>query len=174
MWVTASLSGIAAGVTTTLLAITLASFVASAMFLAVSFNKEERAQNAAAVFDRLREKYNKHLDVIRGLLIWSCGPVILVYFGFSRLNQFIRTTEIFPCSQPIRRVEGRIDVYTSRTRTQINAIKNWDKARVYTYAVYWGIAFMTLEVIIARLTVVFLSWYAMKYYVFFQDRSLNY
>ena len=133
MWVTASLSGIAAGVTTALLAITLASFVASAMFLTVSFNKEERTQNAAAVFDRLREKYSKHLDVIRGLFIWSCGPIIMIYCALSRLNQMIRKTEIFPCSQPIRREEGRVDVYTSRTRTQINVIKTWDRARVYTY-----------------------------------------
>jgi hypothetical protein len=158
MWVTASLSGTAAGVTTALVALTLASFVASAVFLTVSFSKEERAQNAAAVFDRLREKYDKHLDIIRGLFIWRCAPIILVYSGFSLLNQFIRRTEIFPCSQSARREDGQIDMYTFRTRAQINVIKSWDRAKVYTFAIYWGVAYMVLEVIIAKLTVVFLSW----------------
>ena len=118
---------------TALVSITLASFVASAVFLTVSFNKEERVQTAAAVFDRLREKYNKQLDVIRGLFVWSCGPIIIIYCGLSRMNQMIRRTEIFPCSKPIRVEEGRVDVYTSRTRTQINAVTTWDRARVYTY-----------------------------------------
>ena len=158
MWVTASLSGTAAGVTTALVALTLASFVASAVFLTVSFSKEERTQNAAAVLDRLREKYDKHLDAIRGLFIWIMAPVLLIYGGFSRLNQIVRMTEIFPCSQPARGEDGRIDVYTFRTRMQINVIKSWDRAKVYTYAIYWGLAFMTLEVILAKLTVVFLSW----------------
>lgn len=89
MWVTASLSGTAAGVTSALAALTLASFVASAVFLSVSFSKEERAQNAAAVYDRLLEKYGKHLDVIWGLFIVTCAPFILLYFGFSAVNQFI-------------------------------------------------------------------------------------
>lgn len=158
MWVTASLSGTAAGVTTALVALTLASFVASAVFLTVSFSKEEREQNAAAVMERLCEKYNKHLDVIRGLFIWRCAPIILVYSGFSMMNQFVRRSEIFPCSQPARGEDGHIDTYTFRTRAHINVLKTWDRAKVYTYAVYWGIAYMVLEVIIAKLTVVFLSW----------------
>eukprot|EP00804_Cyclotella_cryptica_P010313 CCRYP_012242-RA/>CCRYP_012242-RA protein AED:0.10 eAED:0.10 QI:0/0.84/0.75/1/0.73/0.55/20/4684/1413 len=162
MWVTASLSGTAAGVTSALAALTLASFVASAVFLTVSFSKEERAQNAAAVYERLREKYGKHLDVIRGLFIVTCAPFILIYFGFSIVNQFIRRTAIFPCSQPARGEDGQVDRYTARTRVQINMVKSWDRAKVYTYAVYWGIAFMVLEVIIAKLTVVFLSWLIME------------
>jgi hypothetical protein len=159
MWVTASLSGTAAGVTNALVALTLASFVASAVFLMVSFSKEERAQNTAAIFDRLREKYDKHLDIIRGLFIWLCAPIIAVYLVFSLLNQFIRRAEIFPCSQPARGEDGQIDIYTFRTRAQINIIKSWNRAKVYTYAIYWGIAYMALEVVIAKLTVVFLSWY---------------
>ena len=37
-------------------------------------------------------------------------------------------------------------------------MKRWDLARVYTFAVYWGIFFMILQVLVAKLTVVFLSW----------------
>jgi len=37
-------------------------------------------------------------------------------------------------------------------------MKSWDRAKVFTCAVYWGIAFMILQVLVANLTVVFLSW----------------
>ena len=37
-------------------------------------------------------------------------------------------------------------------------MKSWDLAKVFTYAIYWGIAFMILQVLVANLTVVFLSW----------------
>jgi len=155
MWVTTSLAGTAAGVTAALAALTLASFVASAMFVAVSFSKAERNQNAAAVFERLRQKYGKHLDVVRALFVVTCAPFVLLYFGFSMMNQFIRRIGIFPCSQPSGE-EG--DLFTARTRTQVNVMKSWDRAKVYTFAVYWGIAFMIMQVIVANLTVVFLSW----------------
>jgi hypothetical protein len=158
MWVTASLSGTAAGVTSALAALTLASFVASAVFLSVSFSKEERTQNAAAVYDRLTTRYGKRLDVIRGLFVVTCAPFILIYFGFSAINQLIRKAEIFPCSQPASGEDGQVHKYTTRTRKQINVVKSWDRTKVYVYAIYWGIAFMVLEVIIAKLTVVFLSW----------------
>ncbi|KAL7531828.1 hypothetical protein ACHAXR_005796 [Thalassiosira sp. AJA248-18] len=155
MWVSTSLAGTAAGVTSALAALTLASFVASAMFVAVSFSKEERSRNSVLVLERVREKYGKHLDVARGLFVVTCAPIVLVYFGLSMTNQFIRRVGIFPCSQSSGE-EG--DVFTSRTRKQVNIMKSWDRAKVYTYAVYWGIAFMILQVIVANLTVVFLSW----------------
>jgi len=155
MWVTTSLAGTAAGVTAALAALTLASFVASAMFVAVSFSKEERSQNAAAVFERVREKYGKHLDVARGLFVVTCAPVVLLYLGFSMTNQFVRRIGIFPCSQPPGE-EG--DIFTTRTRQQVNVMKSWDRAKVYTFAIYWGIGFMIFNVLVSKLTVVFLSW----------------
>lgn len=83
IWVTSSLAGTAAGVTASLAALTLASFVASAVFLTVSFNSEERYQNAAAVFERIRSKYGKHLDIARGLFVVTCAPIVLIYFALS-------------------------------------------------------------------------------------------
>lgn len=161
MWVTASMAGSAAGLTAALAALTLASFVASAVFISVSFSKEERDQNAAALVERIRSKYGKNLDVVRGLFVVTCAPIILVYFGLSIMNQFVRATAIIQCSQPAREDydsrEGR-DIFTIRTRKQINVFRTWNRAKVYTIAIYWGIAFMVLQVIVAKLTVVFLSW----------------
>jgi len=37
-------------------------------------------------------------------------------------------------------------------------MKSWDRAKVYTFAIYWGIGFMIFNVLVSKLTVVFLSW----------------
>lgn len=155
IWVTTSLSGIASGVTSALAALTLASFVASAVFIAVSFDRDERRENTAAVFKRLRDKYGENLDIARGMFVVTCAPIILIYCCFSITNQLIRKTRIFPCSHPVR---DSNDMFTARTRRQIDQMKTWDRARVYTFAVYWGIFFMVMQVLVAKLTVVFLSW----------------
>ena len=155
IWVTTSLSGTSAGVTSALAALTLASFVASAVFIAFSFGHEERVDNAAVVFKRLRDKYGENLDFAKGLFVATCAPVILVYLCFSVTNQLIRKTKIFPCSEPVG--DSR-DIFTTRTRMQIDQMKSWNRTRVYTIAVCWGLFFMVMQVLVAKLTVVFLSW----------------
>ena len=155
IWVTTSLAGTAAGVTASLAALTLASFVASAIFLAASFSREERARNYAAALDRLRDKYGARLDYARSLFVATCAPIVLVYLGVSLLNQSVRRSGAFPCSQPAGEGGG---AFTKRARKQVNVMKSWHLARVLTYAVYWGVAFMILQVLVANLTVVFLSW----------------
>lgn len=77
------------------------------------------------------------------------------------MNQCVRCTGIFPCSKSPSDEETEPfarDIFTAKTRQQINVMKTWDRAKVYTYAIYWGIAFMVLQVIVAKITVVFLSW----------------
>eukprot|EP00574_Skeletonema_japonicum_P004095 CAMPEP_0201726112 /NCGR_PEP_ID=MMETSP0593-20130828/9275_1 /ASSEMBLY_ACC=CAM_ASM_000672 /TAXON_ID=267983 /ORGANISM="Skeletonema japonicum, Strain CCMP2506" /LENGTH=1129 /DNA_ID=CAMNT_0048217581 /DNA_START=41 /DNA_END=3430 /DNA_ORIENTATION=+ len=155
IWVTCSLSGLASGVTSALAALTLASFVASAVFIVVSFDRDARKDNTAAVFKRLQDKYGENLDFARGLFVATCAPIILIYFCFSITNQLIRKTRIFPCSHP---VGDSNDMFTTRTRRQIDQMKTWDRVRVYTIAVYWGIFFIVMQVLVAKLTVVFLSW----------------
>mmetsp|Transcript_26650 Transcript_26650/g.38076 ORF Transcript_26650/g.38076 Transcript_26650/m.38076 type:complete len:1055 (-) Transcript_26650:72-3236(-) len=155
IWVTTSLSGMASGVTSALAALTLASFVASAVFIVVSFDRDARKDNTAAVFKRLQDKYGENLDFARGLFVATCAPIVLIYFCFSITNQLIRKTRIFPCSHP---VGDSNDIFTTRTRRQIDQMKTWDRVRVYTIAVYWGIFFMVMQVLVAKLTVVFLSW----------------
>lgn len=50
------------------------------------------------------------------------------------------------------------DWVTVKTRRQIENFKTWDRSKVFTYAVYWGIGFMTLQVVVAQFTLLFLSW----------------
>ena len=161
MWASASLSGTAAGVASSLVTLTLASLVASAIFLSASFSKDERKYNSEAVISRIREKYKDHLDVIRGFFIVTCLPILVAYFSLSMVNQLVRRIGINPCSQPANIVGDsakNADVFTVRARKQLTRMKSWNRAKVLTIAIYWGLAFMTMQVIVAKLTVVFLSW----------------
>ena len=37
-------------------------------------------------------------------------------------------------------------------------MRSWDRTRVFTYAVYWGVAYIIFQVLVSKITVVFLSW----------------
>ena len=159
LWASASLAGTAAGVTTSLATLTLASLVGSAIFMAASFSKEYRQNSAEAVVDRLREKYSKSLDYLRGAFIVTCLPFIAVYFFLSMVNQFFRKSGWNPIAQPSKEEESEhVSFLTIKGKQQMNRIKSWDSVRVITIAIYWGILYMGMQVVVAKLTVVFLSW----------------
>jgi len=162
MWASASLSGTAAGVTSSLLTLTMANLVGSAIFLSAIFSKEERSQSHEAVLARIREKYgDNNLDVARGLLVVTCSPILVAYFCLSSINQLVRRIGINPCSRPTYEMsdpDKNAGVVTVRAKKQLTKMRSWDRAKVLTYAIYWGIAFMIFNVLVATLTVVFLSW----------------
>mmetsp|Transcript_13145 Transcript_13145/g.19666 ORF Transcript_13145/g.19666 Transcript_13145/m.19666 type:complete len:912 (+) Transcript_13145:99-2834(+) len=159
LWASASLAGTAAGVTTSLATLTLASLVGSAVFMTASFSKEHQENSTKAVIDRLREKYSNSLDYLRGAFIVTCLPFIAVYFLLSMINQFFRKTGFNPIAQPSKEDDSdRASLLTVKGKKQMNRMKSWDSVRVITIAIYWGIFYMGMQVVVAQLTVVFLSW----------------
>ena len=137
MWVTTSLAGAAAGVILALASLTLASFVASAVFAVVSTSSEERSKNAAAVWERVRKKYGDHLDVARGLFVVTCLAILAAYLVLSAANQLVRRSGLFPCSASPGDGEGAKGVFTVRTKKQVDVMRAWNRSRVFTYAVLW-------------------------------------
>jgi len=159
LWASASLAGTAAGVTTSLATLTLASLVGSAVFMTASFSKEHQENSTKAVIDRLREKYSNSLDYLRGAFIVTCLPFIAVYFLLSMVNQFFRKTGFNPIAQPSKEDDSdHASLLTVKGKKQMNRMKSWDSVRVITIAIYWGIFYMGMQVVVAQLTVVFLSW----------------
>lgn len=157
VWLTAALAGIAAGVSTALLAITLASFVGSAIFMASSISSSERKTQTKGFWERIKDKWGAHLDAVRGLVVVLTAPIAVIYLFMSVLNQLVRKIGL-PISKSLETDEERKDFVTSRARRQIETFRSWDRSKVYTYAVFWGFAFMVMQVIVARFTVLFLSW----------------
>jgi len=159
LWASASLAGTAAGVTTSLATLTLASLVGSAIFMSASFSKDHRKNSTKAVIDRLREKYSSSLDYLRGAFVVTCLPFIGAYFFLSMINQYFRKSGINPIAQPSKENAGdSTSLLTVKAEKQLNRMKSWDRVRVITIAIYWGLFYMGMQVVVAQLTVVFLSW----------------
>lgn len=158
IWASTCLSGTAAGVTSTLVTLNLASLLGSSIFLSASFSEEERKHNQKAMVARIHEKYGDNLDVVRGLFVVTCSPIVIAYFCLSALNQLVRRIGINPCSQPARNTDGDAGIVTVKAKKQLTRMRAWDRAKVFTYGIYWGVAYMIMQVLVANLTVVFLSW----------------
>ena len=163
MWISASLAGAGAGLSTTLAALTLSSFIASAIFLISSFNALEREKQFVDLWEKLLENYGTYLDVAKGLLVITCLPVAIVYLSCSFFVQAIRNMKL-PCARKHDNDVSDSDVIvgaslvTVEARHLIKSFRSWNLATVYTYAIYWGAGFITLSVIAAKFTTLFLSW----------------
>lgn len=160
-WVYASLAGAATGISTALASLTFAGFIASAVFLAVSYTKMERETQYQQTWNIIAAKFGTWLDVARGLLVVTCLPIFIIFLIISFLKQRIRlccniaNTPIE--SKSLKNVAGS-EVFTVEFRRLIRVVQSWNKSKVFTYAIYWGILFMTLIVIVAKFTLLFLSW----------------
>lgn len=89
---------------------------------------------------RLHEKYGDSLDVVRGLFVVTCSPIVAAYFILSALNQSVRKIGINPCAQPSCEMDDSdryAGVVTLRAKKQLIQMRSWDRAKVFTYAIYW-------------------------------------
>lgn len=163
MWISASLAGAGAGLSTTLAALTLSSFVASAVLLASSFNAAEREEQIMTLWQKLLDNYGTYLDVAKGLVVVTCLPVAVVYLSVSFLVQCIRRMKL-QCSRQTNDEDDDDDsiigasLLTIEAKSLVKEFKSWNLATVYTYAIYWGAVFITFTVLAAKFTVLFLSW----------------
>ena len=144
MWASASLAGAGAGVSSSLLMITIASLAGSFILLSASYSREELKHNRNAALATIHSKFGDNLDIARGLFIVTCSPIIVAYFILSSLNQIVRRVGINSCSKPSCETDSSdAKLLTLRATKQLNVMRSWNRAKV---------------VLVAKLTVVFLSW----------------
>jgi len=161
IWVSSSLAGAGAGVSATLAALTLAAFVASAIFLVAGYDTYEREEQLSLIWSSIIEKYGSLLDIARGLLIVTCTPIALCYILVSIIKQFFRSINVWsqkPADTDSLRGVAGAGLVTVEARRLVEIVGSWNRAKVFTFAIYWGIAFMIMSVIVAEFTIVFLSW----------------
>jgi hypothetical protein len=161
MWVSASLAGAGEGVSTTLAALTLSAFIASAVFLAFSYTEKEQEQRLGLLWAKFLGKYGDMLDIAKGLIVVTCAPVAVVYFISSFLNQVIRKYNPWSKAPSTSDSTQHIDTdgfVTVEARRLLRAISKWNAVPVCTYAVYWGIGFLSFAVLAPIFTTLFLSW----------------
>ena len=157
VWLTASLAGVGAGVSSALFALTLASFVGSTAFIVSSVSRATQKTTAETLIDNVSEKMGSNFDWVRGLMVVTCGPFAIIYFFLSFFNQLARKIGL-PCCKRVKTPEEKKDYITKMMRRQIDTFRSWNRSRVYFLAVLWGFAYMVLVVIVAKFTVLFLSW----------------
>ena len=162
LWVGSCLLGAGAGVSITLIVLTLSAFFASAIMMASGFSNIEREERVYELWMNLIDKYRQYLNVAKGLLVVTSSPLFLVYLALSFINQSIRNMNL-PCSrnlnsQSLVNVVRGDGIVTVEARRLIREIKSWDLVDVFTYAIYWGIGFMSFTVLGAKFTVLILSW----------------
>jgi hypothetical protein len=164
LWVAASLAGIAQGIVTTLAALTLASMAASMILLIHSTTRDEREARINELMTAANDKFSNYFDIGRGLLVIVAAPIIFLFLILSSFVQLIRVINPLTCfCKPTRREKNRHDedyhvrCITTQADRQIRAFMKWDRVRVFKWAIYWGIAFISLNVIISKFTVLFLA-----------------
>jgi len=161
MWCAASLAGAGEGLSKSFFSFALASFAAIGILtfpMTTAFHSDEEQARMKEVFLATHAPY---IDVFRSLLVITCAPAVCFYFLWSALNQFIRRKS-FPCSkrtttQNILKYDNWKNLITEEALNLIEEFESWDHSKIYRYSFYWGLIYMSLEVIVQKFTVSFLS-----------------
>ena len=155
IWVVASLLGAGAGIGSAMIAFAMSVFVGMGIILLTVFYKVYK-EGEASMKEWIR-KYDSYIDIAKGLFLVTSGPFLIAYLFLSAANQGTRKVLVRIGVKQNRSVleEGMI---TKRTSEQVEAFKTWNHTQVLTYAIYWGVAYITLDVVVTRCTYVFLSW----------------
>lgn len=163
MWVVASLSGAGAGATSTMSGLIAGLFIAAGIIVNIAFNSEEKKERMEKISEHIMEKYGGLMNVFRGLLIVTCTPIFVIYLFVTIIIQRIRSFASRCYSTPpsntesLRNISGA-GLLTIEGRRIIRMFQSWNTTKVFTIAIYWGMAFMILNVIVAQYTILFLSW----------------
>lgn len=153
-WVIVSLNGASNKITETLILLTLTAFVGSTLFFLANYTRDELKQEEKDLLHKFVEKYAKYMDIFKGFVLITTLPVIVLYSILSFINQTVRRFG-FPCSKELEPPHSGF--FTKKTTKQYHVMKTWDIVKVITYAIYWGIGYMTVQVIAAQFMVLILG-----------------
>ena len=163
-WVVASLAGAGAGIGSALIAFAMSMFIGMAIILmAIFWNKifipDDEEDESGIKIDEWMEQMKPYLDIAKGLMVLTSSPLIFVYLCFSIVNQFIRKLIGTGCNRMGNNFDRDHEgLFTKKVTSQIEDFKSWDHTKILIYAVYWAIAYISLDVLANRMTVLFLSW----------------
>jgi len=103
-------------------------------------------------------------EILKGLLVITCLVPMLLYLAISILNQFIRryiSAGCFDCGllkDEVKEEVGDHPILTKQAAERVRTIQKWHFVNVMTWAVYWGLFFVVLNVGVGLVTTIFMSW----------------
>jgi hypothetical protein len=165
MWIATSLAGVSEGTAGAIFMFAVSAFIASVMLVVSTFGTENMQAEASHWADEFLRNNKGICDWLKGMFVVTSTPFFMFYTGLSFVNQRVRiyscctTLTIPPEHNAIEtKAQSKRHSFTKRTQKQIQAIKRWDRTNVLLCAIILGIAFMCLNVLMAKFTVLFLAW----------------
>lgn len=160
LWCTASLSGAGTGITASFTFFLFGAMLSVVLIMCSTFGVPSNAEelNKLEAFQTIKRRYGWMADFMKGMLISFATPMVTAYLALSFLNQLIRKCGL-PFSQKLDKSKGEHKLWITRNaKAQIIEFKRWDHAKVYTWAIMIGAAYILMNIIGAKFTVLFLSW----------------
>jgi len=159
LWCAASMAGAGKGLSEAFFAYITAALVAFCIMVspALEITSIAELQGHSYVTD-IMQKLGAYEDWFKGLFVITCGPIVLCCIGVSFCTQCFRRCQCIPCMVKLEEGDEKLWITKSMHSQLTNAQKNWKWTSVLKKAMIWGILFITLNVIVSKFTILFLSW----------------
>ena len=160
-WSAASLAGAGEGLATAMMAMCLALVVGAFVFALSAMGVDDaiRSTKSSNAYNALVRLARDYAWTLQGLFVVTSSAIVVpAVLALSAVNQLARRCGC-GCAKALEKDSDEArDWVTLFVRTQLEWAKRWAWTQVLTYAIYWGVAYVTLQVVISKFTVLFLSW----------------
>mmetsp|Transcript_86601 Transcript_86601/g.244913 ORF Transcript_86601/g.244913 Transcript_86601/m.244913 type:complete len:587 (+) Transcript_86601:1242-3002(+) len=161
-WVAASLAVAGSGVSSAFFAFALAGLIALCFLVVGVFGVKglnEKLEQSEEIQETIAG-FRPYATGLQGLFLVTCGPVILLYLFLSFVNQLVRQALnccTYSCAKRLND-QTRKRWLTDIVANQWDYAMTWKWDGVLCWALFWGQAFMIMNVIVSKYVTVFLSW----------------
>jgi len=156
-WIFASLAGAGEGLSSSLIAFAISMFIGSTIVFSVVFWNSLVANGRDNLIGGVKKQVESYINLVRGLVVLGFSPFILVYLLFSMVNQLVRRVITRHCCRVPQPEYEHDGYFTLAVVAQIDNFLLWDHVKVISCAVYWGVGYVFLNVLVSKFTTVFLS-----------------
>ena len=94
-------------------------------------------------------------DILKGCFVVTSSPMFGIMLLISCINQLARRCG-FSFTKPLG--EDRAYWVTDAVHKLLARMGAWAWTTVLLYAIYWGMAYISVQVLVSRFTILFLSW----------------
>ncbi len=157
MWSGASLAGAGISITRAVAAFSFSLIVATGGLFVCTYGSNRLIEHAktSQIFDEVAVKYPWGINVLKGLFVVTSAPLLGVMLFVSCVNQLVRRCG-FSFTKPLG--EDRAYWVTDAVHKLLAKMSAWAWTTVLLYAIYWGMAYISIQVVISRFTTLLLSW----------------
>jgi len=161
LWVAASIAGVDMALSGVVMQFIAVTFALMLLLTLGAFGRDSmrKKANEVAMMKSLMESYKR--DWLKGLFVFCCLPLVLVFFALSAANQAVRKYLGLPCCLPAAHdAEGGgplVRALTSRGRGFAEFLFA-RPTNVFVWTLLWGILYFVMNVGVGKVVVLMLAW----------------